>query len=88
MGGFLCDSVGKESACNVGDPGSIPDLERSPEEENGYPPQYSCLENPMDREAWWTTVHGITKESDTTEQLNNNKKKRIRGGVGPDRVLQ
>ena len=36
-GGFPCDSVGKESACNAGDPGSIPDLERSPEEENGYP---------------------------------------------------
>ena len=42
----------------------------------------------MDRGARWATVHGVAKESDTTEQLNNNKKKRIRGGVGPDRVLQ
>ena len=65
-GGVPCDSVGKESACNAGDPDSIPDLERSPEEENGYPPQYSCLENPMDREAWWATVHGIAKALDTT----------------------
>ena len=44
-------SDGKEPACNVGDPGSIPGSGRSPEEGNGYPLQYSCLENPMDREA-------------------------------------
>ena len=44
------DSDGKESACNAGDPGSIPGLRRSPGEENGYPLQYSCLENSMDRE--------------------------------------
>ena len=49
----------KASACNVGDPGSIPGLERSLGEENDRPPQYSCLENPMDREAWWATVHGV-----------------------------
>ena len=60
-GGIPGGPVGKESACNAGDPGSIPDLGRSPEEENGYPPQYSCLENPMDREAWWATVHGVAK---------------------------
>ena len=58
----------KESACNVGDPGSIPGLGRSPEEGNGNPLQYSCLEKLMDRGAWWATVHGsVTKESDTTE---------------------
>ena len=36
----------------------------------GYPPQYSCLENPKDREAWWAIVHGVTKESDMTEQMS------------------
>ena len=48
--GFPGGSDGKESACNVGDPDSIPGLGRSPGEGNGYPLQYSCLENPMDRE--------------------------------------
>ena len=50
-----------ESACKAGDPGSIPGLGRSPEEENGNPLQYSCLENPMDGGAWWATVHGVAK---------------------------
>jgi len=45
-------SVGKESACNAGDLGSIPGSGRSPGEENGNPIHYSCLENPMDRGAW------------------------------------
>ena len=49
--GFPGGLDGKESACNAGDP--IPGLERSPGEGNGYPLQYSCLENSMDREAWW-----------------------------------
>ena len=52
---------GKESACNVGDVGSIPGLGRSPGEGNGNPLQCSCLENPLDRGAWWATVHGVTK---------------------------
>ena len=56
---------------------SIPGLERSPGEGIGNPLQYSGLENPMDRGAWWATVHGIAKESDMTEQLNNNKKLRF-----------
>ena len=51
----------KESACNAGDLGLIPGLGRSPGEKNGYPLQYFFLENPMDRGAWWATVHGITK---------------------------
>ena len=53
--------VGKESACNTGDPGLIPGSGRSPGEGNGNPLQYSCLENPMDRGAWQTTVHGVPR---------------------------
>ena len=59
--GFPGGASGKEPACNTGYPGSIPGLERSPGEGNGYPLQYSCLENSMDRGAWWATVHGVTK---------------------------
>ena len=51
-------SDGKESACNAGDLGSILGSGRSPGEQNGNTLQYSCLENPMDRGAWWATVHG------------------------------
>ena len=48
--------AGKESACSVGDPGSVPGLGRSPGGGPGSPLQCSCLENPMDREAWCATV--------------------------------
>ena len=51
--GFPGDSDGKESACNAGDLGSTPGLERSPGEGNGNTLLYSCLENSMDRGAWW-----------------------------------
>ena len=51
--GFVCGSAGKESVYNVGDLGLILELERSPGEGNGYPLQYSGLENSMDRGAWW-----------------------------------
>ena len=51
----------KESACNAGDLGSIPRLGRSPREGNGNPLQYPCLENSIDRGAWWVTDHGVTK---------------------------
>ena len=57
VGAFLCDSDSKESACNAGDLGLIPGLGRSPGEGNGYPLQYSCLGNSMDRGAWQATVH-------------------------------
>ena len=49
--------------------GSVPGSGRSPGKGNGNALQYSCLENPMDRESWWATVHGVEKESDATEQL-------------------
>ena len=54
-------SDGKESACNAGDPGLISGLGRTPGEGNSNPLQYSCLENPMDRGAWWATVHAVSK---------------------------
>ena len=60
--GFSCSSAGKESACNVGNLGSIPGLGRSHGEGTGYPLQYSGLESSMDG-----IVHGGHKESDTTE---------------------
>ena len=55
---FPGGSEGKASACNVGDQGSIHGLGRSPGEGNGNPLQYSCLENPMDGEAWWLQPMG------------------------------
>ena len=76
MGGWIFEprpycngSDGKESACNAGDLDLIPGSGRSPGDWNGEPFQYSCLENPMDREAWGATVHGVAKESGMTEQL-------------------
>ena len=54
-------SVGKESACSAEDLGSVPGLGTSPEEGNGNLLQYPCLENLMDRGAWWAAVHGVTK---------------------------
>ena len=58
--GFPGSSDGKESACKVGDPSLIPGSRRSRGEGNGYPLQYSCLENPMDKGAWLVAVHGVT----------------------------
>ena len=63
--GFPCGSAGNESACNVGDLGSIPGLGRSPGEGKGYPLQYSGLENSMD-----SIVHGVAKSWDMTERLS------------------
>ena len=59
--GFPGDSDGKESACNAGDPGSIPVLGRSPGEGYGYPLQDSYLKSSMDGGAWWAIVHGVAE---------------------------
>ena len=61
---------GKESACSVGDLVLIPGSGRSPGEGNGNSPQYSCLENPKDRRAWWATSPRGRQESDSTEWLS------------------
>ena len=61
----------KSQPVSTGDSGSIPGPGTSPGEGKGNPLQYSCLGNPMNRENWWVIVHGVAKESDTTEQLNN-----------------
>ena len=66
--GFLGDSDSKESTCNAGDMGLISESGRSLGERNGNPLWYSCLENNMDREAWWVTVHTAAK---TQTQLIN-----------------
>ena len=62
--GFPGGTGGKESTCNaedLRDLGSIPGLERSPGGGHGNPLQYSCLENPIDRGAWWATAHGVAQ---------------------------
>ena len=63
---FPGGSVIKKMPANAGDVGSIPGSRKSPGEGNGNPLQYSCLRNPMDREACRATVYGVTKESDAT----------------------
>ena len=59
--GFPGGTDGKESACNEGDLGSIPGLERSPTGGHGSPLQYSCLKNTMDRGVWQATFYGVAK---------------------------
>ena len=72
---FPSSTEGKASACNAGDLGSIPGLGRSPGERNDYPLQYSCLRNPMDRGAWWATVHGsqTVRHDSTTNTFSGDK---------------
>ena len=67
-GTFLGGSDGKECACSAGDSGLIPGLARSSGERNDNPLRYSCLENPMDKGAWWAVGHGTVK---TQTQLSN-----------------
>ena len=64
LDGFSQWLSNKESTCN--DLALIPETGRSPGEGNGNPLQYSCLGNPMDKRAWWATVHGVAKESETS----------------------
>ena len=71
-GGFPDSSDGKESACNAGDPGSIPGLGRSFGEGTCNPLQSSRLGNPIDRGDWWAIVHRVARQLDSTWQLNNN----------------
>ena len=69
-GGFPGGSDSKESACNAGDLGSIPGWERPPGGGHGNPFQYFCLENPMDRRAWWAAVHRATKTQSQLKLLS------------------
>ena len=77
---FPGGSDGQESACNEGDLGLIPGSGRSPGEGKGNPLQYSCLENPMHRRAWWATIHGVAKSwtrlSDTHTHTHTLQKKK------------
>ena len=73
-------AVQKESTCNAGDTagtmGSIPGLGRSPGGGHGHPLQYSCLENPMNKGAWWATVHRITESWTRLKQLSTHSRTR------------
>ena len=70
--GFPGNSVVKNPPASTGDTGLVTGLGGSPGGGNGNPLQYFCLENPMDRGAWWATAQGVVKESDMTEQLSTN----------------
>ena len=71
--GLSNGSEGKESACNAGDVGSILGLGRSPGGGHGNPLQYSCLENPLDRGAWWATVHRVTESQTRLSDVAQHK---------------
>ena len=77
--GFPGGSEVKVSASNAGDLGSIPGSGRSPGEGNGNPLQYSCLENPMDGEAWWATVHRVEKSRTRLSDFYFHSNIQIRG---------
>ena len=69
--GFPGGSNGKESAYIAGDSGVIPGSGRTPGEGNGYPLQYPCLENSMDRGVWQARVHGVAKSQDMIKRLTH-----------------
>ena len=93
---FMCfpgGSVCKESSCNAGveDLGLTPGLIRSPGGRHGNPLQYSCLKNPHEQRSMAATVHAVTKESDTTEQLSIAQKNfmcKLDWATGPDIQLK
>ena len=70
----------KASACKAGDTGSIPGLGRSLGEGNGNPLQYSCLENPRDREAWWAAVSGVSQSRTRLKQLSSSSSRGLLKG--------
>ena len=71
---FSGGSDGKESACHAGDLSLIPGLGRSPGEGNGHPLQYSCLENSINRGAWWGTVHWVAKSQTRLKRLSSSSR--------------
>ena len=75
--GFPCSSAGKESACNVGDQGSIPGLARSPGEGNGNPLHCSCLENPRDGQVWWAAIYGVAQSQTQLKWLSSSSRNTI-----------
>ena len=78
--GFPGSSNGKKkSGCNAGNPGSIPGLGRSLGGGTSKPLLYSCLENPMDRGAWWATPHGVVKDQTRLKQLSLSLATRLQG---------
>ena len=87
---FPRSSAGKESACNAGDPGLIPGLGRCPEEGNGNPLQYSCLENPVDSGTWQGTVHRVVRVRPhlTTKPPPRQSQKLPRGCSGKEPTCQ
>ena len=78
---------GKESACNAGDTGSVLGLGRFLGGGHGNPLQYSCQENPMERGAWWATVHGVTKNQAQPKQLSVHTKWGNNFGISLDKVF-
>ena len=79
MMGFPSGPDGKESACRVGDLGLIPGLGQSPGGGNVYPLQYSCLDNPTNREVWWATVHRVAESQTGLKRFSTARQSRGRG---------
>ena len=82
--GFPGGTVVNNLPGNTGDASLIPELGRSPGKENGNPLQYSCLENSMDRGAWWVIIHGVIKQVDTTEHKHERMRHMRFSNLGED----